>query len=145
MYRSNNKTKSSKNKSKSSKSKSKSKSSKNKTTKCYSFCKNHYVKHVNHDFKEYTNKQQKLMFDECKNIYCSDDCLKQYIKNLGLDEKDTNNFLIKNYKKRLDNNFLTDIDKTYTNPKKYKQELIKKGATSSCFSLSKNYYNPLQK
>jgi hypothetical protein len=66
------------------------------------------------------------MFDECKNIYCSDDCLKQYIKNLGINENDKNNPLLENYKKRLDNNFLTDIDNAYKDPKKYKQKLIEK-------------------
>ena len=116
---------------------------KNKTTKCYSFCKNDYVKNVSHPFKEYNNKQKNIMFNECKNIYCSNDCLKQYIKNLRLDENDKHNFLIENYKKRLDNNFLTDIDNRYKNPKKYKQTLINKGAISSCVSLNKNYYNPL--
>ena len=122
--------------------KNKNKTRKNKTAKCYSFCKNDYVKNVNHDFKKYNSKQKNLMFNECKNIYCSDDCLKQYIKNLKLDE---NNPFLENYKKRLDNNFLTDIDNRYKNPKKYKQKLIEKGARSSCFSLNKNYYNLLHK
>jgi hypothetical protein len=139
MYRNN------KNKNKTIKNKNKTIKNKNKTAKCYSFCKNDYVKNVNHNFKEYNNKQKKLMFNECKNIYCSDDCLKKYIKNLKLDENDKNNFIIENYKKRLDNNFLTDIDNRYKNPKKYKEQLIKKGAVSSCFSLNKNYYNPLHK
>jgi hypothetical protein len=124
----------------------KKKTMKNKPSKCYSFCKNDYVKNVNHEFKEYNNKQKKLMFNECKNIYCSDDCLKQHIKNLGLDENNKDHkFLIENYKNRLDNNFLTDIDKRYKNPNKYKQELIKKGVLSSCFSLNKDYYNPFHK
>jgi hypothetical protein len=116
-----------------------------KTSKCYSFCKNDYVKRVNHGFKEYNNKQKKLMLNECKNIYCSNDCLKQYITNLKLDENDTNNPYLEDYKKRLDNNFLTNIDNAYKNPKKYKQKLIEKGAISSCESLSKKYYNPLHK
>jgi len=131
-----------KNKNKTSKIKNKKK---NKTSKCFSFCKNDYVKNVNHEFKEYNTKQKKLIFNECKNTYCSNDCLTQYIKNHGLDKNDKNNFLLENYRKRLDNNFLTDIDSRYKNPKKYKQELIKKGAISSCFSLNKNYYNPLHK
>ena len=138
MYRNN------KNKNKTNKRKNKNKN-KNKTSKCFSFCKNDYVKNVNHEFKEYNNKQKKLIFNECKNTYCSNDCLKQYIKNLRLDKNDKNNFLLENYKKRLDNNFLTDIDSRYKNPKKYKQELIKKGAISLCFSLNKNYYNLLHK
>ena len=85
------------------------------------------------------------MFDECKNIYCSDDCLKQYIKNLKLDENDKNNIFLKDYKKRLNNNFLTNIDNRYMNFEKYKQKLIEKGALSSCVSLNKNYYNLLHK
>ena len=82
------------------------------------------------------------MFNECKNIYCSNDCLKKYIKNINLDK---NSFLVENYKKRLDNNFLTDIDSGYKNFNDYKLALIKKGATSSCFSLNKKYYNLLHK
>lgn len=117
----------------------------NKTTKCYSFCKNDYVKRVNHGFKEYNNKQKELMFNECKNTYCSEDCLKQYITNLKLDENDKKKHFLEDYKKRLDNNFLTNIDNAYKNPKKYKQKLIEKGAISSCVSLSKKYYNPLHK
>jgi uncharacterized membrane protein YcgQ (UPF0703/DUF1980 family) len=117
----------------------------NKTTKCYSFCKNDYVKRVNHGFKEYNNKQKELVFNECKNTYCSEDCLKQYITNLKLDENDKKNHFLEDYKKRLDNNFLTNIDNAYKNPKKYKQKLIEKGAISSCVSLSKKYYNPLHK
>ena len=120
----------------------KNKTMKNKTMKCYSFCKNDYVKNVKHHYKDYNNEQKKRMFNECKNIYCSDDCLKKYIKNLKLDK---NSFLVENYKKRLDNNFLTDIDSQYKNFNDYKQELIKKGATSSCFSLNKKYYNLLHK
>ena len=132
-----------KNKNKTMKNKTmKNKTIKNKNKKCYSFCKNDYVKSVNHVFKEYGNKEKELMFNECKNIYCSNDCLKQYTKNLKLDENDP---FLENYKKRLDNNFLTDIDNRYKNPKKYKQKLIEKGARSSCFSLNKNYYNLLHK
>ena len=116
-----------------------------KTTKCYSFCKKDYVNKVNHGFKEYTNKQKDLMFNECKKVYCSNDCLKQYITNLKLDENDKNNPFLQDYKKRLDNNFLTNIDDAYKNPKKYKQKLIEKGAISSCISLSKKYYNPFRK
>jgi len=132
----------SKNKKKTIKNKNMKNKNKNKTIKCYSFCKNDYVKNVNHEFKKYNTEQKKLMFNECKNIYCSDDCLKQYIKNLKLDK---NNPFLEDYKKRLDNNFLTNIDERYTNPVKYKQKLIEKGALSSCFSLSKSYYNPLHK
>jgi hypothetical protein len=116
-----------------------------KTTKCHSFCKKDYVNKVNHGFKEYTNKQKELMFNECKKVYCSNDCLKQYITNLKLDENDKNNPFLQDYKKRLDNNFLTNIDDAYKNPKKYKQKLIEKGAISSCISLSKKYYNPFRK
>ena len=119
---------------------------KNKTTKCYSFCKNDYVKHANHRFSEFKNKQKKLLFNDCKHIYCSNDCVKQYIKNLKIDEKGKNTYFLEDYKKRLDNNnFLTNIDKRYKNPKKFKQVLLEKGAFSSCVSQNKDYYNPLHK
>ena len=140
-YKSKNKTKISKNNV--TKRKTTKNTNRNKTNKCFSFCKNDYVNNVNHGFKEYNNKRKKILFNQCKNIYCSDDCLEQYIKNIGKNEK--NNALIQNYKIRLDNNFLTDMDERYTDFTKYKQKLMEKGATSSCLSLNKNYYNLLHK
>jgi hypothetical protein len=67
------------------------------------------------------------------------------MKNLKIDEKGKNTYFLEDYKKRLNNNFLTDIDKRYKNPKKYKQVLLEKGAFSSCVSQNKDYYNPLHK
>jgi len=118
---------------------SKTKTLKSKTAKCHLFCKTDYMKHVNQELKD--EKQTKRILDECKHIYCSDDCLKQYKQNSGFDD---NNVFVENYKKRLNNNFLTDIDKRY-NPNKYKDTLLKKGALSSCLSQNKNYYNVMHK
>ena len=106
-------------KNKTTKTKTKTKTPKTKTAKCHLFCKTDYIKHVNQDFKN--EKQKKRILDDCKHIYCSDDCLKQYIRNNGF----VDNVLVDNYKKRLNNNFLTDIDKRY-NPKKVCRHSYKK-------------------
>lgn len=128
--------------------KSKSKkipSSKRNTKKCHSFCKTDFVRHVNHGFSDYNNERKKIMYDQCKNVYCTNDCMKNYIKNLGFTGKsEFQKNLIDNYKKRLDNNFLTDIDKRY-NVHKYRKTLVDKGAYSSCLSLNKDYYNVMHK
>ena len=110
-----------------------------KVKKCHSFCKNDYVKNVNHGFKDYNADRQKYIYDDCVKLYCNDDCIANYKKNLNI--TDPNNEYLKKYVNRLKDNFMTDIDPKYKSFDKYKEALMKKGAFSSCLSSNKKYYD----